>query len=105
MNTMAGLKAMSMAFALLGSSAVLGSMYDVTMPLYSSTCHNGCLPWAEASKQPGLKLTQAQIDGMFIEGSAGAASAGAACAMPGASAGAHEKDCGLHCDANGTVSN
>ena len=96
---MAGLDAM--AIALLGSSAVLGSMYDVTMPLYSSSCDHGCLPWAEAAKQPGLKLAQAQIDGMFIAGSAGAISAGTACAMPGASAGAHEKDCGLHCDPNG----
>ena len=36
------------------------SMYDVTMPLYTSTCRNGCLPWAQAAKSlaPDLNLTR-----------------------------------------------
>ena len=46
-------------FGLLVGGA-LSSMYDVTMPLYKSTCTNGCLPWADAVKSlsPHLNLTR-----------------------------------------------
>jgi len=40
-------------------AGALGSVYDVTMPLYKSTCQNGCLPWAQAAKlAPSLNLTR-----------------------------------------------
>ena len=74
----------------------LSNVYDVVMPLYRPSCSNGCLPWAEAARSLN-STTQAVIDGFFVKGARGSAAAGSACAMPGAQAGTHEKDCGLHC--------
>ena len=50
---------MAALFGLLVGGA-LGSMYDVAMPLYTPTCTNGCLPWADAAKSlsPHLNLTR-----------------------------------------------
>jgi hypothetical protein len=160
---------MAALFVLLVGGA-LGSMYDVNMPLYKSTCTNGCLPWADAAKSlsPHLNLTRElrhgskrkrcakgcvdqtesnfasthcaphqspfllaggvphshmwrscarvipghrlphpsaehAINSMFILGAEGSAAAGSMCAMPGATAGAHEQDCGLYCDPHGVL--
>ena len=92
-----------MAVAMAGTG-VRGNVYDVSMPLYRPSCRHGCLPWSEvaSSLAPSATLTQAAVNSLFIEGAAGSAAAGSDCAMPGASAGAHEKDCGLHCDPAGS---
>ena len=80
----------------------VANMYDVVMPNYRPSCINGCLDWATAagSLPPnvnGTQLKQADINDFFIQGEGGATNAKNSCAMPGARAGMHEKDCGLHC--------
>lgn len=82
-------------------TSVESSVYDVIMPEYTSTCRNGCLPWANAAKLGQLNLSQQEIDNMFVLGVQTSTAAGTSCAMPGGTAGTHEKDCGLHCDPNG----
>lgn len=73
------------------TGVALGNMYDVVLPQYSSTCTNGCLPWAEAGG--GNSTKQAIINGFFAD-PATIAAAGSSCAMPAAQAGAHQCDCG-----------
>ena len=77
----------------------LANTYDVVMPNYRSSCRNGCLAWFDAAQllPPSANLSQKIIDEMFIDGRKGSIAAKDHCAMPGARAGTHEKDCGLHC--------
>ena len=79
-------------------AGTLTNVYDVVMPNYRSSCSNGCLDWSSAatSLPPAAKLSQPDIDQMFSAKN-GSAAAKDRCAMPGARAGTHEKDCGLHC--------
>jgi len=77
-------------------------MYDVVLPKYRPSCINGCLEWSDAARSlppilNGTQLNQSNIDDFFIDGKVGATEANAFCAMPGARAGMHEKDCGLSC--------
>ena len=52
-----------------------------------------------------IPIAEADIDGMFADPRLGSTAAGTACSMPGASAGTHEADCGLHCDPHGAFPN
>jgi hypothetical protein len=79
-------------------AGTLANMYDVVLPNYRSSCINGCLAWSDAARSlpPSANLSQSDINDMFIKGG-GSVDAKDHCAMPGARAGTHEKDCGIHC--------
>jgi hypothetical protein len=80
-------------------SGTIANMYDVVLPNYRSSCSNGCLAWSDAARSLPLSanLSQTSINEMFIKGGSGSMDAKDYCAMPGARAGMHEKDCGLNC--------
>lgn len=80
----------------------VANMYDVVMTHYRPSCINGCLEWSDAARSlpplpNGTQLKQSDIDAFFVDGMAGSMKAQSDCAMPGARAGMHEKDCGLNC--------
>jgi len=79
-------------------AGALANVYDVVMPAYRPSCINGCLSWTDAAQflPKSANLTQTDINAMFVDTN-GSADAQEHCAMPGARAGTHEKDCGLHC--------
>ena len=93
---------MMLAIQLACLAGSVANMYDVVLPHYRPSCINGCLEWSDAAKSlppipNGTQLNQSNIDDFFIDGKVGSTEANSFCAMPGARAGMHEKDCGLSC--------